>query len=374
MAKNKKIGLLNFHYSNHNYGAVLQASALEYCIREKGYQVEHIDFIPQKKVSFIGKLKSKLKPIIQPIDKFNLVTKDKVDFKPEGSFVFEDFRKKWISRSITYNLIENLEKIKDYTDIIVGSDQVWRPYYTKNFSKVYFLDFCGSSVNKVSYAASFGCDEWDKKNHSISEYKPLLEQFDAISVRENTGVSICNDVFNIKAEHVLDPTLLVGKEFFNRISGDIHYTENENLDIIYYKLDISSDFLSMIDVVTHENKRTFSNIYYKKLEGVYLYNSVEEWVSKIRDANLILTDSFHCVCLSLLFHKQFIVIANETRGLTRLISLLKPLGLEERICFNDLEIKEKILNDAIIDYKVVDAKLSILREKSMSFLINSLRK
>ncbi|WP_338883815.1 polysaccharide pyruvyl transferase family protein [Xenorhabdus sp. TH1] len=373
----KKVGVLNFQYSDHNYGAVLQAVALEGILHKVCEDVEHINFIPDAKKNrtfrerIIVTLEFlRLKKILLKILKKKIIIKKKV----QGSEVFELFREKHLTRSKTYNSIYDLKNVAStYDVVIVGSDQVWRPRMYSDLSQVqvYFLSFVSEQTKKISYAASFGVDQWEYKKkdnvtHLVYEY---LHKFDSVSVREDTGVAICKNLFKVDATHVLDPTLLIGRSFFDNIIGDLQ-TRDTGL-ISYYKLDLNETFLSGVEHVSQMMKCKPCNIYYKSMSGKnYEYYPVVDWLKKIRDSSLIITDSFHCVCFSILFSKNFYCCLNEERGASRLESLLSDLELKDRLISEEDLGKLKSFED--IDYSRVEGILSKKRESSMDFLIKAL--
>ncbi|EWH04889.1 hypothetical protein AT00_17150 [Pseudoalteromonas lipolytica SCSIO 04301] len=361
----KKIGILNFQYSNHNYGAVLQASALQRKISELGYTCEHIDLRPAVKKRTI---KVKLRNFIGDILRVLKLKKTAPLPEIQETGIFEIFRKNWIKRTdYVFTEAGELNLLADeYYAVVVGSDQVWRPGYTLEFCKAYFLSFCGNKTKRISYAASFGVDSWEPSIID-TEIENELKQFHSISVREDSGVTICKNIFSLDAVHVLDPTLLVGVDYFNEIIA----SEETNIDnckyseVVYYKLGIDYDFLNKVDSISKENE----NIYYFDNGKGYEYNSVSKWLNKIKNSKLVITDSFHCICFSILFEKDFIYFANFNKGLTRLESLLGSLGLEDRIC----RTSEEMLKDyAAIDYKVVNDKLEKLRRESNNFIREAL--
>jgi hypothetical protein len=361
-SKIKNIGILNFQFSNFNYGAVLQAAALESYLSSEGYCIEHIDFRPNQHSNLMIMLKKRIKKLMRlkghPIE---LV---------EGGEVFEVFRRDHLNRS--KNFTSSDKEFKSYLNkfdcIIVGSDQVWRPDYTYSQPLVFFLESLNEDVRRVSYAASFGNDCW---NESYGEklkrnVKRNLDKFHSISVREKSGLKICKDTFNIEVEHVADPTLIVVDGFFDSLADSANCTQYNNL--VYYKLDETEPFLDGISLISKKYNYTVENIYHYKNK----FNSVAAWLAKIKNSKLVVTDSYHCVCFCVLFKKQFICSANPSRGLTRLESLLDLLGLSNRLCLNDSSLLHYASNNYEIDYDVVHRKLSKLRTKSKKFLNDAL--
>ena len=141
----KKVGIINFHYSTHNYGAVLQAAALESYISTLNYDVEHINYIPSEEYdSKLIQLKVNVMKLL------NLYKPAEVN-GVRNSFVFEQFRNKWITRTKEYRTRKNLIELQNkYNSVVVGSDQVWRSEYTAQDTLTYFFDFIGRSTKKIS--------------------------------------------------------------------------------------------------------------------------------------------------------------------------------------------------------------------------------
>ncbi|MGK0254608.1 MAG: hypothetical protein ACI9OE_002113 [Mariniflexile sp.] len=364
-----KIGILNFQHSNHNYGAVLQAAALEHFLKGMNFEVEHVNVVPLEEKRT---LKLKFRNFIGNILRQLNIKKQGSFPKVYDSLVFENFRLKWINRSEEiFNHPTELTLVKNkYMAVIVGSDQVWRPDYTRQFYKSYFLDFCGENTKRISYAASFGKDKWSNQD-LITDVKIELNKFDFISVRENSGVDICKEFFDVKATHVLDPTLLVGRSFFEKIISNASLkTETKFSEIVFYKLSIEDEFLNQVNLISEKMNCAFENIYYFKENNKFKYNNVEDWLLKIKSSKLVITDSFHCVCFSILFEKEFLYYANESKGMTRLESLLEKLELSDRICCSPKDLYK--MQTSSIDYAKVHKKLDLLRQHSESFLISSL--
>lgn len=368
-----KVGVLNFHYSTHNYGAVLQASALDHCIKELGYTTEHIDFVPQPLVVKLT-VKQKTRRILGEIKRMFLMQKVQ-NRNVMNSVVFEEFRQEWISRSkLRYNSLVELNNIgKEYSSVVVGSDQVWRTRMTKENALAYFLSFVPETTKRISYAASFGVDFWEEAENIelTSRVNEELNKFNSISVRENSAVSLCKDTFGINAVHVLDPTLLVGRSFFDNIIGNLKEKTNYS-EIVFYKLDITKKFLNDIKKIGKYKSYKFENIFYSNVNRKKYYNPVNEWLDKLKKSKLVVTDSFHCVCFSLLFEKNFIYYPNAARGMSRLESLLDELDLIGQICYNKAGLVSYSKSISDVDYSIVNKKINKLRVSSLSFLREAL--
>ncbi|QBC02056.1 polysaccharide pyruvyl transferase family protein [Enterobacter cloacae] len=380
MVMAKKVGILNFHYSDHNYGAVLQAAALEHFLKENGINATHIDYVSKiqsRDKGFIGTLKK----VLRTLGIFNGIKKAlgrdiHLNHQVKNSVVFEDFRNNWLSRTKRYTSYEELiTQPPGFDAIVVGSDQVWRPTQYNKYSdyKVYFLGFAPSYVKRISYAASFGVDHWEVSDKTINdEIKSYVRDFDAVSVRENSALNICSSVFGITAVHVLDPTLLVGRNYFEKIISSQFGEENISYEIVYYKLDVNEEFLTSIDKLGKQQAKKVRNIYYNLNHENYEYYSVPEWLKNIKNSSLVITDSFHCVCFCILFEKEFLCCVNESRGLSRLQSLLGMVGLTDRICAPGDDFISKVSTLNSINYQEVNQLLELKRYNSKEFLLDSL--
>ena len=191
-------------------------------------------------------------------------------------------------------------------------------------------------------------------------------------LQENSGVTICIKNFNKVAIHVLDPTLLIGKSFFEEIINEEEIQSSQYNNVVYYKLDIDERFNSNIERLGVTLSKKVVNIYYNRINDSYEYYSVGTWLNNIKTSDLIITDSFHCVCFSILFNKEFICCINESRGLSRLESLFDALGIQNRIVSSAEDLSNKINNIQPIDYAIVNSKLTELRKISENFLLDSL--
>ena len=139
--------------------------------------------------------------------------------------VFSDFRSSYLSLSSnSYCEIADYDKEQwDYDLVIVGSDQVFRYEFVRSQTEIFFLGFLPDRCRRVAYAASFAVNHWEGIDNRdlTARVAELLCKFSAISVRENSGVDICRDVFGVDSSHVLDPTLLIGRDYFDSIVDEV---------------------------------------------------------------------------------------------------------------------------------------------------------
>jgi hypothetical protein len=271
----------------------------------------------------------------------------------------------------------DIKTVKAYDAIIVGSDQVWRKRYSN--VPAHLLDFTkGMNIKRIAYAASFGTD-------NLSEYTPklikrtakLAKQFDAISVREDSGVSLCATYWNVEAAHLLDPTLLLDKnDYMQLVAQDSKCVSPSQGNLFVYILDrtkqqqqivsrISSTLhLSAFEILPGKMS-TLKNL--KELDK-YTYPPVAQWLQSFMDAEFVVTDSFHGTVFSILFNKPFIVTGNTERGQARFSSLLRTFNLGNRLVspsFNE-HINEIIMNK--IDWNNINSIISCKRKDAIHFL------
>ena len=360
-----KIGILTFQWaSNKNFGASLQSFAcknlIDKVLNEK--IIEIINFIPVRE-----KIKRKI------LDYFT--AKD-----------FKNYNNKFL------NLTEEIFEKKDLKNLnerfdtfVVGSDQVWRTIWLKEKSLHYFFDFVNDDKKKIAYAASFGVDYWEGDEKLTEEIKPLIKKFDHISVREESGIDICKNTFGIdNAVCVLDPTLMISREDYQPILDDwqdkshlkkkyiAHMLLDDTVELKKESQNIADYLKSDINYIKGKEIKILKKEL--KLFGRKLlkYNKVSQWLTYLKDAELVITDSFHCTVFSLIFHKKFVVVANPVRGIARLETLLSKVGLEDRFFTDIKDVMKSGILDKEIDYNEVDKKLEVHRKYSMDFLKKAL--
>nr|WP_168136447.1 polysaccharide pyruvyl transferase family protein [Draconibacterium orientale] len=275
--------------------------------------------------------------------------------------------------------LNNIGK-SDFDAFIVGSDQVWRPRYSPKIAN-HFLDFLKSDSTKkrISYAASFGTDNWEYSPEQTKACANLAKRFKAISVREDSAVELCRKNLGVDAIVTLDPTFLVPKWEYEKL---VEKDEVEKMPgkLFNYVLDINQEKKQVInDVGEKLNLEVFSasakqSFFETGKIGLKdcIYPPVTYWLRSFMDAEFILTDSFHGTAFSIIFNKPFISIGNSKRGLSRFQSVLKIFGLEERLVDeNELhKVFELLKRD--IDFKSVNKILAEEKDRSIRFLKDAL--
>lgn len=257
-----------------------------------------------------------------------------------------------------YSLDPTLIPKADYT--IVGSDQVWNSDITTKIKDAYFLGFA-KDTQRLSYASSFGKYEWEEDEQYTARIKEELSGFKAVSVRETTGVSICKEIFGVDAIQLLDPTLFC-----------LDYSElvrdNKPLKQIFSFLLINKS-IENDKICSLVSKELAIPLYERNRFQSIFGRSPKNWLRLMKNSAFIITDSFHGLAFSLLFHKQFLVVCADKKKFTRLQSLLSLVKLEDRYIqsYEDLERRRSIIKNQI-DYTLVDSFLDVEREKTRKFL------
>ncbi len=274
--------------------------------------------------------------------------------------------------------VADMAVMRQFDTFVVGSDQVWRPIYNTR-QEQYFLKFAQKmQVRRVAYAVSFGTDQREYSDEQLRVCAPLAQRFDAVSVREESGVALTRELFGVEAEHVLDPTMLLDREHYLELCSSIPVQEScvaayflhksQEAELLLEELTrslgcgvrdvIPNGFVSQQDYLAHEQCRE-------------PFPAVEQWLAMMRDANFVLTDSFHGVVFSILFEKPFAVVVNKQRGASRFTSLFEMLGIEGRVVETGRSLDAILATE--IDYAGVAKKLEKLRVKSADFLKKALR-
>ena len=364
-----KIGLLTLTPS-HNYGGILQTVALYSYLESLGHEIILID---SRVVPIWRKLIIKVLEIT-PFQ--NIKNKRELKLKPSQLTPFVKEHLPNVSERIYHSAhLKQLVEKNKFDAIVVGSDQVWRYQYIKGKDySVYFLNFkVDFPVKKIAYAASFGNDIWEAPAE-IEKIKTLMKEFNAVSVREKSGIDLCRDLFDFKdGKYVLDPTMLVGDEFYEKfIVGDVSAVAKT--PIVVYILDENDSKTEIVNSVANNKSTANKSLPIVNLSEKYngKFYSVEDWLSNIKNANFVITDSFHGMLFSILFKKQFLVIGNQQRGLTRVTSFLSIVGLESRLFLPEKSFDLEGAINSIIDYENITLEIEKLRAISRQFLLDAL--
>ena len=329
----EKVGIITLH-RNTNYGANLQAFALQKYIKSLGYDVLIIDYLKSEfdyQNHLLAWLKESWKNsrgtrFIQKVKLFISLCLS-IPSKLQRLYRFNKFRK------LNCKLSKRCENNFDITNleintIICGSDQIWNPEITHGFDSIYFGEIDGV-IKKISYAASLGKSKLNSTQESI--IKNNLKSINYCSVRESDSAKYLNSISKIEIETVCDPTFLLdNKEYFaltkqRRIKNKyiLLYSIIQNPDMtVFAEKFAQQKGLILIEIC--------QNIKIGKKHKQFTNLGPTEFLTVFRDSEFIITNSFHGTAFAIIFEKQFIVFDNKERG-SRILDLLKKIGLENRI-------------------------------------------
>ena len=333
-----RIGILTLPLHT-NYGGILQAYALQTVLERMGHEVKVINKIfnynlPLWKQPFVY-----TKRILKNLkgDKFPIFYEQQVIKEIP---IIRRYTNEFIGKYIHTHDVKRYSDLKenDFDAFVVGSDQVWRPKYFAKIEDAYLQFTKDWNIKRIAYAVSFGTDEWEYSSKQTANCKNLVKKFDAVSVREDSGVDLCKRYLDIDSEHLLDPTMLLKKEDYIRLFENSNTPASPGT-LMCYILDETPEIELLINKIARERGlipfRASSKVENNRAPLVErIQPSVEQWLRGFYDAKFIVTDSFHACVFSILFNKPFIAIGNKGRGLSRFISLLSRFSLEDRLLLN----------------------------------------
>ena len=380
-----KIGIITIVKVN-NYGAELQAFALQKELELLGYDSEIIDYLYYKNWRFkdtrlsspfvlmdikgkiIYKLKYRLTNYL--IDKILPFFNNSVKNRARR---FKEFHQTNTRFSKTYRSMPQLYNDKlGYDIFIAGSDQVWNPASSSSIEP-YFLTFVPQVVKKISYASSFGVSHIEPSLQN--RFKNLLDNIDEISVRETSGVELVKQLTGRDATLVADPTLLLTRQEWMPYIKE--YPNMPKRYVLIYQLSDSDAITELAKKIGQEKnipvyricKRAFKERIAAGITNI-LDAGPAEFLSLTANAEYVVTDSFHGTAFSVNFNIPFFtVVSSKKKNNSRMESLLKVIGLENRMVDDTMRVSSI---DDKIDFMTSNKKIDELRDFSIRFLINNL--
>lgn len=356
-----KIGIITF-INSQNYGAMLQAYAMNLYFKRQGYQPFFINyhFSWEERDGIRKYISSSYKGFL---DKLNNILLKKN---------FNLFRKKHFLIEGNYWSIAELKSNPPIADVYIsGSDQVWNPnYLNASDLEAVFLNFGEYKIKRFSYAPSFGVDELSQ--HS-AKYKSLLLNFDRLSIREKTGLQILKNLGFEDSVLVPDPTLLLLKRDYVRLMSK--YQSSKQNYIFNYSLGYENSAITnkILKILSQESTLQIEEItfnsFVKKMFSKKM--KVEDWLTKIYDSSFVITNSYHGTIFSIIFQKPFFSILRSDCDSTmndRIRTLLGELGLEERIISEGNLDKVLSVFHKEIDWNRIDDKLESFRAKGSEYI------
>lgn len=379
-----------------NYGGILQAYAVQKILKDRGHEVVTLD-IQCKDINVNMSLYAQMRRYIATLLLFFIKRIRKKDIiwpyntkKRNRKLVIASIRN-FVNRIIrlspeirTEEALMKYIKEADFDAYVVGSDQVWRPQYSPHIYW-FFLDFLSDDFKgkRIAFSASFGTSEWEFSKEQTDYLKPFAKKFNAISVREQSGVDLCKRYFDIPAIQVLDPTMmLTPKDYAKLVNLDKHHTHSMEGTIFSYVLDDTNEIRTIVDGISATLGLSVQQLgihnydygpYTSEKQIVkYFPKPVSQWLRGFQETEFVVTDSFHGTVFSILHHKPFVVIANPKRGIARIETILKMFGLEDRLVDStDVCVKEWLINGILWDE--IDSKLKKNREVFNAFICKTLQ-
>ena len=346
-----KVGVLTYS-SAYNYGAILQTYALQHKLNEfDNVDCEVIDYqckAVNNQYAFL----------------FNLSF---LAFKRNIAWIllrrkkrkFDSFKRDYIAISSKYNKKDMTSLNQVYDKFIVGSDQVWNPDCTDD-DETYFLTFVEDSNKKNSYAASFG--KTNIPPELQQKYKKRLRDFNHISVREKSGQQIIRNLIHRDCPWVVDPVFLLNKSNWEKFT----YPIKDRYVFVYQLVSDESTIRHAAEIAKKLNCKLYMNTsYYKAFRygKVIVGTGIQDFLSLISNAQMVITDSFHGTAMSILFNVPFYSkLRHKDDANTRIEDLLKLYGLEDRLLNDNIDVQK------YIDYETVNQLIEQERGKSLKYI------
>lgn len=366
--KDKKIGIITFHNS-YNCGSMLESFAIQKIIEKLCGNPEIINFSNsgQRRLYSVFFKNNSIKNIIKNILILPGINKIKYNNK-----MYEKFKNTNFVLSDEYSNMSQLSD-ENYNVVVAGSDQIWN-ITIDDSDDAYFLPWV-SNAKKVAYAPSFGAKNILKNSSCPEKYKKMLLDFDSLSIRENNGKKWIKDLCNKDVDVLLDPTLLLEREDYDRIADKNYrvkdkyiffYSPAFNRDICRFVKKISEKY--NLKVITWSTKSYYMK--FIKTFGFELpdYEDPSIYLNLIKNADLVITTSYHGTIFSTIYRKKFIVVKNG--GMygddDRVKTLLEQLNMNDRLM--PYTFDETYNYFSSVDYSEYDSNLPKLKKKSIDYI------
>jgi hypothetical protein len=359
-----------------NYGGILQAFALQAYLRDFGVRavtdsaVEYRSTFRTPVGTALALAKGRLDQRLTPTMR-NTVNRNLVAFVRENMETVDDVVATGPSRR---------EILGSVSVAITGSDQVWRREYA-DVRRYLFADLDEPGPRKIAYAASFGKDDLDEYSPQLVEQTALLAQrFSALSVREDSGVDLCREHWSMTAERHVDPVFLLDASRYRDLAGRGAHAAGQvgpdRKSVFAYVLDASEEKTALLEriaaqlrlplqrfpVSEHGSRRVM-----RANPEAQVRPSMQSWLSSFRDAQFVVTDSFHGAAMSILLNKPYIALTNRDRGAARFVTLHRTFGLEDRLV-SEIHDSLPAAVATPVDWERVNQAIEDERVRSLGYL------
>lgn len=385
----KKIALVSCYFKE-NYGSMLQAFALQQFLLSHGYPVENInvrkldDFEAGKKKYY----KSKIFDLKFISAKFGMI-KMKIRKKVSHSELIQNLGvrdRAFAEFKHNFNLSKTFRSYKElnsecenrYSDVIVGSDQLWLPVNV--VADYYTLNWVPDDVNKVSYSTSLGIASIPEQYDSM--YQRFLSRINHLSLREESATKLVNEKYSLNGITVCDPTmLLTNEEWLSYVSAK---RKVEEPYIFVYFLGKNKEHWNFVKKLRKKTGLKIVSLnhcdeYFKvadQISDMPLYDvNPFDFINLIHNAEYVCTDSFHGSVFSILNNKRFFTFRrfsdkSKVSTNSRVYSLLENFGLENHLLTGDENIDDVLKRS--FDYSYANKKMEEFRKMSSSWLLDSI--
>lgn len=370
---NMKVGIMTW-FQYHNYGTSLQVTGTYKILKKYGYEPAVIDYKESGNPIFKHR-----KGVIK--SSFDIIKKRLQDhpyhrYEEKGREErFDDFLRENLKFTRSVQLMSELESLNNEFDaFICGSDQIWAPSV---FNTHYYLDFVFEDNKKIAYAPSVGLPQIDDENvrHLIKKY---ASKFSSISTREEQGSRIISEIIGRDVETVIDPTLLLTSKEWNELASNNY--ENSAPYLLVYMLGKNEKYWKTIEKIAKQLKLEIKIIpvFFGDLDRSGCIKEPvgpADFLSLIKNASYVCTDSFHGLAFSVNYGKKFCVFErfknnDKLNQNSRIYNALNLFQLNSRLVNSNLNTV--IFDD--INYSRVYEILNSEREKSIKYLLDSLEK
>ncbi len=317
------------------------------------------------------------KPIFIHVPKLDGTSWDK-DAQQTIDFIGKRFR---IAK---YRDMMHIHEVNNFCDsFMLGSDQMWTPLATQLVGYTFFLDFADLDKKKIAFSTSFGQDKFiadEKVCQTASDY---LKRFDAISVREYTGVDICKETFGIEAEQIIDPVFLCTKRDYDELIKDVSIQLPKKY-LLSYILDPTEEKEKAVEAIAEKEDLEVLSVFsmrdYEKNAAKWSVGknvpkpSTEEFLYYVKNCSYMVTDSHHGACMGIIYERPYVAITNASRGVTRFETVAKALGLENRVLYSPNDAIENSQIHNPIDYESVNERIKREANRAKRWLDNAFEK
>lgn len=368
----KKIGIVTFHNS-YNCGSMLESYAMQHICKKRGYDTEFVDFSSKGQIELYSVFfkNNKIRNIIK-----NILLLPYYKRLKNNNLMYEKFKQSYFKLSKFYS---DGDFISDdpYSIVVAGSDQIWN-ITIKDASDIYFLNWV-KNAKKVAYAPSFGARNILKFSDNPEKYRDYINSFDAISIREKNGKKWIKDLTGQDVDVLIDPTLLLTSKDYDLISAKdfnidskyiFFYCPTFNIEICDYVKKIANKY--NLKVIAWSTKSYITKRIKKFGFELPKYENPSMYLSLIKNAELVITTSFHGTIFSTIYRKNFITVKNG--GMygddDRVRTLLEQLNMTDRLIPHEFDDNFDYLKN--VDYSNYDKTLKKLQKKANDFLDKNL--